>query len=104
MFRIVVDGTTHRVTRDDGGVVRAGWPAFVVSVLVAARRPGRRGRPVVVLESMKMESTVTAPYAGEVAAVEVDAQRPGGHGRATPADPGDGGAGRRRRGHRSPWT
>ena len=71
MFRIVVDGTTHRVTRDDGGVVRAGWPAFVVSILV---QPGDRvdeGDPVAVLESMKMESTVTAPYAGEVTAVDV---------------------------------
>jgi acetyl/propionyl-CoA carboxylase alpha subunit/acetyl-CoA carboxylase carboxyltransferase component len=71
VFRVVVDGVTHRVTRDDGGVVRAGWPAFVVSVLV---RPGDQvaeGDPVVVVESMKMESAVTAPYAGEVAAVDV---------------------------------
>ncbi len=37
MFRIVVDGTTHRVTRDDGGVVRAGWPAFVVSAPASSR-------------------------------------------------------------------
>ena len=71
MFRIVVDGTTHRVTRDDGGVVRAGWPAFVVAVRV---QPGDRvvaGDPLVVLESMKMESTVTAPYAGEISTVAV---------------------------------
>ena len=40
MFRIVVDGTSHRITRDDGGVVRAGWPAFVVAVLRAARVTG----------------------------------------------------------------
>jgi acetyl/propionyl-CoA carboxylase alpha subunit/acetyl-CoA carboxylase carboxyltransferase component len=71
MFRIVVDGTTHRVVRDDGGVVRAGWPAFVVSVLVKPGDQVDEGDPVVVLESMKMESTVAAPYAGEVAAVEV---------------------------------
>jgi acetyl/propionyl-CoA carboxylase alpha subunit len=71
MFRIVVDGTTHRVTRDDGGVVRAGWPAFVVSVLVQAGDEVAEGDPVAVLESMKMESTVTAPFAGEVTAVEV---------------------------------
>ncbi|HLN76301.1 MAG TPA: carboxyl transferase domain-containing protein [Nocardioidaceae bacterium] len=71
MFRIVVDGTTHRVTRDDGGVVRAGWPAFVVSVLVKPGDQVVEGDPVAVLESMKMESTVAAPYAGEVAAVEV---------------------------------
>ena len=71
MFRIVVDGTTHRVTRDDGGVVRAGWPAFVVSTLVRTGDRVTAGDPVAVLESMKMESTVTAPYAGEVTAVEV---------------------------------
>jgi acetyl/propionyl-CoA carboxylase alpha subunit/acetyl-CoA carboxylase carboxyltransferase component len=71
MFRIVVDGTSHRITRDDGGVVRAGWPAFVVSVLVQAGDRVAEGDPVAVLESMKMESTVTAPYAGEVTAVEV---------------------------------
>ncbi|MGZ4613080.1 MAG: acetyl/propionyl/methylcrotonyl-CoA carboxylase subunit alpha, partial [Kineosporiaceae bacterium] len=71
LFRIVVDGSTHRVVRDDGGVVRAGWPAFVVAILV---RPGdtvAEGDPVAVLESMKMESTVTAPYPGEVAGIDV---------------------------------
>jgi acetyl/propionyl-CoA carboxylase alpha subunit/acetyl-CoA carboxylase carboxyltransferase component len=70
-FLIEVDGTTHRVQRDDGGVVRAGWPAFVISVVV---QPGDRvetGDPLVVLESMKMETTVTAPFAGEVADVRV---------------------------------
>ena len=71
MFRIVVDGTTHRVTRDDGGVVRAGWPAFVVSLLVQPGDQVVEGDPVAVLESMKMESTVTAPYPGEVVAVDV---------------------------------
>ena len=70
-FRIEVDGAAHQVVRDDGGVVRAGWPAFVVSVLV---RPGDRveeNAPLAVLESMKMESTTVAPFAGEVMAVDV---------------------------------
>ncbi len=71
MFRIVVDGSTHRVARDDGGVVRAGWPAFVVSVLVQPGDQVDEGDPVAVLESMKMESMVTAPYPGEVAAIDV---------------------------------
>jgi acetyl/propionyl-CoA carboxylase alpha subunit/acetyl-CoA carboxylase carboxyltransferase component len=73
-FNIDVDGAAHRVHRDDGGVVRAGWPAFVISVLV---QPGDRvaaGDPVVVLESMKMETTVTAPFSGEVAEVHVAAK------------------------------
>ena len=70
-FRLEVDGAVHRITRDDGAAVRAGWPAFVVSVLVSPGQSVRAGDPVVVLESMKLESTVTAPSAGEVASVEV---------------------------------
>jgi acetyl/propionyl-CoA carboxylase alpha subunit/acetyl-CoA carboxylase carboxyltransferase component len=73
-FNIEVDGVAHRIHRDDGGVVRAGWPAFVISVLV---QPGDRvasGDPIVLLESMKMETTVTAPFHGEVADVYVAAK------------------------------
>jgi acetyl/propionyl-CoA carboxylase alpha subunit/acetyl-CoA carboxylase carboxyltransferase component len=68
--RIEVDGTSHLILRDDGGVVRAGAPAFVVALLV---EPGQRiaeGDPIVVLESMKMEMTVAAPFAGTVASLE----------------------------------
>ncbi|GAA3560385.1 biotin carboxylase N-terminal domain-containing protein [Nonomuraea rosea] len=60
----------HRVHRDDGGIVRAAHPAFVVSVLVTPGDQVAEGDPLVVLESMKLESTLTAPYAGEVASVE----------------------------------
>jgi acetyl/propionyl-CoA carboxylase alpha subunit/acetyl-CoA carboxylase carboxyltransferase component len=70
-FRVDVDGAAHTVVRDDGGLVRCGWPAFVVSVLVAPGDVVLEGAPLVVLESMKMEATVAAPYAGEVVAVEV---------------------------------
>ncbi len=72
-FLIDMDGGTHRVYRDDGGIVRAGWPAFVISVLVKAGDRVAAGDPVVVLESMKMETTVTAPFAGEIADVMVAA-------------------------------
>ncbi len=94
-FRVIVDGGAHLVERDDGGVVRAAWPAFVVSVLV---RPGEHvveGQPIAVLESMKMESTVVAPYAGEVSSVDVVAKA-----QVSPGAPlvriraADGGAGR----------
>ena len=71
VFRIVVDGTSHRIVRHDGGVVCAQWPAFVVSVRVQSGDRLAEGDTVAVLESMKMESTVTAPYAGEVASVDV---------------------------------
>jgi acetyl/propionyl-CoA carboxylase alpha subunit/acetyl-CoA carboxylase carboxyltransferase component len=69
-FLIDVDGVTHRVHRDDGGLVRAGWPGFVISVLVSAGDAVAAGDPLMVLESMKMESTVAAPFAGQVASVE----------------------------------
>ncbi|HET8680963.1 MAG TPA: biotin carboxylase N-terminal domain-containing protein, partial [Micromonosporaceae bacterium] len=72
-FRVEVDGAAHTVVRDDGGVVRAGAPAFVVSVLVAPGDTVVAGDPLVVLESMKMETTVCAPYGGEVAALNVAA-------------------------------
>jgi acetyl/propionyl-CoA carboxylase alpha subunit/acetyl-CoA carboxylase carboxyltransferase component len=70
-FRIEVDGKAHQIVRDDGGVVRAGWPAFVVSVLVQPGDEVTEHTPIAVLESMKMESTVVAPFAGEVASVAV---------------------------------
>jgi acetyl/propionyl-CoA carboxylase alpha subunit/acetyl-CoA carboxylase carboxyltransferase component len=71
IVRVDVDGVAHTVTRDDGGLVRCGSPAFVVAVLV---RPGdtvAEGDSLVVVESMKMETTVTAPFGGEVAEVSV---------------------------------
>jgi acetyl/propionyl-CoA carboxylase alpha subunit/acetyl-CoA carboxylase carboxyltransferase component len=73
VFRVDVDGAAHTLSCDDGGVVRCGWPAFVVAVLVEPGDVVTEGDPLVVLESMKMESTVTAPYGGAVASVEVAA-------------------------------
>ena len=70
-FRVELDAATHLVDRQDGIVLRAGWPALVVAALV---RPGDTvavGDPIAVLESMKMETTVTAPVAGVIAAVSI---------------------------------
>ncbi|MFI7542165.1 carboxyl transferase domain-containing protein [Actinoplanes sp. NPDC049599] len=69
-IRVDVDGRSHVVSRDDGGVVRSAGPAFVVSVLVAPGDPVTVGQPLAVLESMKMESTLTAPLDGTVVSVE----------------------------------
>jgi acetyl/propionyl-CoA carboxylase alpha subunit/acetyl-CoA carboxylase carboxyltransferase component len=69
--RVEVDGTAHLISRDDGGVVRAAAPAFVVSILVEPGQQVSEGDPILVLESMKMETTVAAPFGGVVAAVEV---------------------------------
>ncbi len=71
VVRIEVDDTAHVVTREDGVVVRAGWPAFVVSLLVGPGDHVESGRPVAVLESMKMESVVLAPFSGTVIGVDV---------------------------------
>ena len=66
---IEVDGVPHTVYRDDGGLVRTTAPAFVIGVRVAPGDVVRAGDPLVVVESMKMETTITAPYAGTVRVV-----------------------------------
>ena len=93
-IRVDVDGAAHAMFRDDGGVVRCGGPAFVLSVLV---EPGDRvaeGDPLAVVESMKMENTITAPFAGTVASVETAAKVQVEAGapivRIATADPGQG--------------
>jgi acetyl/propionyl-CoA carboxylase alpha subunit/acetyl-CoA carboxylase carboxyltransferase component len=79
---IEVDGVPHVITRDDGGQVRSPAPAFVVAVLAARGDLVRPGDPLVVVESMKMETTITAPHAGLIAGVfaqvntQVDAGAP----------------------------
>jgi len=55
------------------GAVTAPMPGKVVSVLVAVGDTVEIGRPLVVLEAMKMESTLAAEVAGRVRAVPVSA-------------------------------
>ena len=81
-YRIDVDGVSHLVGRDDGGVVHAPAPAIVVSIAVAPGDTVSAGQPVAVLEAMKMEMQVVAPCAGRVRSVtakpyvQVDAGAP----------------------------
>src|SRR4051794_25080490 len=63
---VEVDGVTHRVTRDEEGVVRAPAPAVVVAVRTAVGEDVEAGQTIVVLESMKMETAVRAPVTGRV--------------------------------------
>ncbi len=63
---VEVDGASHRISRDEAGVVRAPAPAVVVAVRVEAGQEVEAGQTVLVLESMKMETPVRAPSAGRV--------------------------------------
>ncbi|MEU4242706.1 carboxyl transferase domain-containing protein [Actinoplanes sp. NPDC026619] len=59
---IEVDGVAHRVTRDEGGVLRSPMPALVVATPLQAGAEVEAGAPVLVLEAMKMEAVLRAPF------------------------------------------
>ncbi|NKQ58305.1 ATP-grasp domain-containing protein [Amycolatopsis sp. K13G38] len=59
---VEVDGVTHRVSRDEGGVVRSPAPALVVATPLSVGDEVEAGAPVLVLESMKMETVLRAPF------------------------------------------
>ena len=65
-YRIEVDGVSHQIDRGDGGIVHAPSPAVVVSVPVKAGDEVAGGDQLVVLEAMKMEMPVVAPFPGIV--------------------------------------
>ncbi|WP_432905329.1 carboxyl transferase domain-containing protein [Micromonospora matsumotoense] len=59
---VEVDGVTHRVGRDEGGVIRSPMPALVVATPVEVGAEVEAGAPVLVLEAMKMETVLRAPF------------------------------------------
>ncbi|MFB9334337.1 ATP-binding protein, partial [Actinoplanes octamycinicus] len=63
---VEVDGVTHRISRDEGGVVRAPAPALVVATPLAVGDEVAADAPVLVLESMKMETVLRAPFRARV--------------------------------------
>ena len=65
-FLVEVDGISHRISRDEAGLVRASAPAVVVALPVAVGDEFEAGATLVVLESMKMETALRAPSAGRV--------------------------------------
>jgi len=65
-YFVEVDGVTHRVSRDEGGVLRSPAPALVVATPTAVGDVVAAGAPVLVLESMKMETVLHAPFAARV--------------------------------------
>jgi acetyl/propionyl-CoA carboxylase alpha subunit/acetyl-CoA carboxylase carboxyltransferase component len=68
-YGIEVDGVSHRIDRDDGGVVHAAAPAVVVSIAVKPGDMVSAGDRLAVLEAMKMEMPVVAPFSGKVRCV-----------------------------------
>ncbi|WP_270887391.1 ATP-binding protein [Pedococcus sp. 5OH_020] len=70
---VEVDGVTHRVSRDEGGVLRSPAPALVVATPVPVGSEVAAGAPVLVLESMKMETVLPAPFAARVKELLVSA-------------------------------
>jgi acetyl/propionyl-CoA carboxylase alpha subunit/acetyl-CoA carboxylase carboxyltransferase component len=65
-FLVEVDGTAHWVSRDTAGTVRAGAPALVAAVTVKDGDEVTAGERMAVLEAMKMETAVRAPFDGRV--------------------------------------
>ena len=59
---VEVDGIAHRISHDEGGVVRAPAPALVVATPVEVGAEVEADAPVLVLESMKMETVLRAPF------------------------------------------
>ena len=70
-YGIEVDGIAHRLERDDGGIVHAPAPAVVVSIQVKPGDIVSAGDRLAVLEAMKMEMEVGAPFSGKVRCVMV---------------------------------
>jgi acetyl/propionyl-CoA carboxylase alpha subunit/acetyl-CoA carboxylase carboxyltransferase component len=65
-YKIEVDGVAHQIDRDDGGVVHAHAPAVVVSIAVKPGDIVSVGDRLLILEAMKMEMQVVAPFSGRV--------------------------------------
>jgi acetyl/propionyl-CoA carboxylase alpha subunit/acetyl-CoA carboxylase carboxyltransferase component len=63
---VEVDGVTHRISRDEGGVVRSPAPALVVATPLSVGDEVESGAPILVLESMKMETVLRAPFRARV--------------------------------------
>ncbi len=63
---VEVNGVPHRVSRDEGGLVRSHAPGVVVAIPVSEGDEVQPGDIVAVTESMKMETSLTAPVHGRV--------------------------------------
>jgi acetyl/propionyl-CoA carboxylase alpha subunit/acetyl-CoA carboxylase carboxyltransferase component len=68
-FAVEVEGVAHRVRPQSGGMIRAPAPGVVQTI--AAKVGGRvaKGDVLLLLEAMKMELAIAAPFAGRVRSV-----------------------------------
>ncbi|GGP86466.1 ATP-binding protein [Saccharothrix coeruleofusca] len=80
VHHVEVNGVTHRVSRDEGGVLRSPMPALVVATPLEVGDEVEAGAPVLVLEAMKMETVLRAPFRARLreSAVSVGSQVPAG--------------------------
>jgi len=76
---VFLNGTNYVIMRDDplhlveaggtqGGRLTAPMPGKVIALLAASGQRVNKGAPLLILEAMKMEHTITAPANGEVKA------------------------------------
>jgi biotin carboxyl carrier protein len=70
-YLVEVDGAVHRISGGEAGLVRAPAPAMVVALPGRCGRHRRAGATVAVVESMKLETALRAPFAGRVREVLV---------------------------------
>ncbi len=68
---VEVSGSTHRISRDDIGIIRSYAPSVVVSVDVKPGQQVAAGDRIALLEAMKMEMPVIAPFSGTIREVLV---------------------------------
>jgi acetyl/propionyl-CoA carboxylase alpha subunit/acetyl-CoA carboxylase carboxyltransferase component len=64
--QVEVDGLPHRVSQDDGGLIRAPSPGVLVHIAVSDGDVVEAGSRLATLESMKMEVALLAPVGGRV--------------------------------------
>jgi len=70
-YNVEVEGIPHSMTHEEGGIVSAPAPAIVVSVTVAPDDHVDVGDRLAVVEAMKIEMAIVAPYSGRIAQVFV---------------------------------
>jgi len=71
-YLVEVDGAVHRISGGEAGLLRAPAPAMVVALTVGVGDEVAEGDVVAIVESMKLETSLSAPVAGRVAEVLAD--------------------------------